>query len=399
MTRLAADPEQIATALRARGCVTPALVIDLAQVERNIAAMIAHLGGPERWRPHVKTIKQARIVTMLLAAGVRHFKCATIPELRMVVDAAARFGADVDVLLAYPIARARIGELVALAHAAPHATIGVTGDDPDHLEAILDADPRSGPLVGWIDVDVGMHRTGSPAATWLRWAERARRPIAGVHAYEGHLGWDDRAAAAQCYGELGALVRAVGPCRWLVTSGSLAFDHALASPSLRPGDGDGDGDGDRHGWLHQIGAGTLVLVDVASTVPARSIGAAPSTYVAARVVARPGPGRITLDAGSKALAPDRPPPNCTVLGKPDWRPQRPSEEHLPVLVDDRETPARDEIVLLVPDHVCTTVNLYREAIYLRDGVPCGRGPIDAGGREAQPDAAPEGGPHLDGASR
>jgi D-serine deaminase-like pyridoxal phosphate-dependent protein len=82
------DHDRIATTLAERGCITPALVIDLAQVERNIAAMLAFVGEARRWRPHVKTIKQARIVGLLLDAGVRHFKCATIPELRMVLDTA-----------------------------------------------------------------------------------------------------------------------------------------------------------------------------------------------------------------------------------------------------------------------------------------------------------------------
>ncbi len=364
-------PDDLGAALHASGCVTPALVVDLDQVERNIAAMLRHVGDPARWRPHVKTIKQGRLVGLLLDAGVRHLKCATIPELRLVLDTAAAHGVGIDVLLAYPVPSPRLPEVAALARRAPASRVGVTADDPEHLAAIV----ATGELDPWLDVDVGMHRTGSSPERWAQWARSAQRSgdIVGIQAYEGHLGWDDRAAAEGAYVATAALVRQVPSCRWVLTSGSLGFDHALSSSALRPAEGER--------WRHQIGAGTLVLVDVASARPAAAIGAAPSTFVAARVIARPAPGHITLDAGSKAIAPDRPPPACAVLGHPGWKPQRASEEHLPVLIGDDPPPARDRILLLVPDHVCTTVNLHREVVYLRDGVPWGTGVVEAAGRE------------------
>jgi len=366
---LTTAPDDLGAALHAAGCVTPALVVDLDQVERNIAAMLRRVGEPARWRPHVKTIKQGRLVGLLLDAGVRHLKCATIPELRLVLDTAAAHGVDVDVLLAYPVPTVRLAEVAALARAAPRSRVGVTADDPEHLAAIV----ATGGLDPWLDLDVGMHRTGSAPEIWAQWARTRTTDIVGIQAYEGHLGWDDRAAAEAAYSTTAALVRAVPSCRWVLTSGSLGFDHALSSAALRPGAAES--------WRHQIGAGTLVLVDVASARPAAAIGAAPSTFVAARVVARPAPGHITLDAGSKAIAPDRPPPACAVLGHPDWQPLRASEEHLPVRIGDDPPPPRDRIVLLVPDHVCTTVNLHREVVYLRDGVPWGTGVVEAAGRE------------------
>lgn len=361
------DPARLAAALDARGCITPALVIDLAQVERNIAAMLRAVGEPRRWRPHVKTIKQSRIVGLLLDAGVRHFKCATIPELRMVLDTAALAAIDVDVLLAYPVGPARLPEVAALARTHARARIGVTADDPEHLGHVA-AHPE---IDVWLDIDVGMHRTGSAIEVWRAWARTAPATrVVGIQAYEGHLGWDDATLAAALYDDVAALAHELTGCAWILTSGSLAFGHALAAASLRA-----------KGPVHQVGAGTLVLGDVASTAPAAAIGAGTSTFVAARVVARPGPGRVTLDAGSKAIAPDRPPPACAVLGHPTWRPLRASEEHLPIEIGSEAPPPRDAIVLLVPDHVCTTVNLYRDVVYVRDGVPCGTGTIEAAGRE------------------
>jgi D-serine deaminase-like pyridoxal phosphate-dependent protein len=356
--------------LRALDCVTPALVIDLDQVERNIAAMLRAVGDPVRWRPHVKTVKQPRIVELLVDAGVRHFKCATIPELAMTLGVGTRRGLALDVLLAYPVARARLREVASLAR-THGCRIGVTADDPAHCEAIAEA-PGLDP---WLDVDVGMHRTGTSLTQWRVWLDRAARPeIVGIQAYEGHIAWEADADAV--YDGLGALARSIDTVQWLLTSGSLAFAAALRSTRLAPDPAHGDR------WRHQIGPGTLVLGDVASTAPATAIGAAPAAFVVARVVSRPSRDRVTLDAGSKALSPDRPAPNCRVVGHPDWRARTPSEEHLPLDVDPDEPIVRDDLVLLVPDHVCTTVNLHRRAIYVRGAKIVETGEIAAAGRES-----------------
>jgi D-serine deaminase-like pyridoxal phosphate-dependent protein len=345
------------------GAQTPALVIDLDTVERNIAAVIAAAGTADRWRPHVKTVKQGAIVDALLHAGVRRFKCATLPELDLVLARADARDLAVDVLLAYPVSAALAPSIAARAGDAHR--IEVLADDSEHLAALARASDR---LALWLDVDVGMHRTGSAPAHW-RSAPRER--VAGLHGYEGHLGWHERARASAAYDALVDLARELGDVATIHTSGSHGFAHALAHPGLAAGP-----------WHHEIGCGTLVLSDVASTEPAAAIGVEPAAFVAARVVARPGAGRITLDAGSKAIAPDRPPPSCRVLAHPELVAQTPSEEHLPMRVAQGATPAREALLWLVPDHVCTTVNLYREVIYIRGDRFVGTGPIEAAGRPA-----------------
>jgi D-serine deaminase-like pyridoxal phosphate-dependent protein len=341
---------------------TPALVIDLDAVERNIAAVIAAAGSVDRWRPHVKTVKQGAIVDLLLAADVRRFKCATLPELDLLLARADARGVAIDVLVAYPVPVAIAPAIAERAEGAHR--IGVLADDVDHLAAL--ARVSSG-FTRWIDVDVGMHRTGSPAA---HWRAHDLTGVAGVHGYEGHLGWHDRDLAFAAYDALVDLAASTD-VEAIHTSGSHGFAHALAHAGLARGP-----------WRHEIGCGTLVLSDVASHEPALAIGVELAAFVATRVVARPGSDRITLDAGSKAIAPDRPPPSCRALAHPELCAGKPSEEHLPMTVAHGPAPARDAIVWLVPDHVCTTVNLYREAIYVRGDRFVGTGPIEAAGRPA-----------------
>ncbi len=347
---------------------TPALVIDLDTVDRNIAALQRLCGTRTRWRPHVKTVKQGALIGRLLAAGVRTFKCASAAELALVLATADAHGVAVDVLWAYPLGRVGITELERVVTHWPGHTLGVLADDADHLMWLAQRAPS--PVLLWLDVDLGMHRTGSPPEHWNAHASvvaaRSDR-LGGIHGYEGHIAAGDRAGARQAHDALVELARRLPAAPVLHTSGSVTLLDAVAHDDLH----------DRR-WIHEIGAGTLVLGDVACATVGRRIGAAPAAFVAAR----PTPDRITLDAGSKAITPDRPPPSCIVLGHAELRAMTASEEHLPCAIDPERstTLRRDDLVLLVPDHVCTTVNLYREAVLARTDRLVGVTAIEASGR-------------------
>ncbi|MCB9713974.1 MAG: alanine racemase [Myxococcales bacterium] len=365
-----------AIAGRAETIATPTLVIDLDAVEHNAAAMVRRVGDPGRWRPHVKTVKQSTIVGVLLDAGVFRFKAATPAEVTLVLEAAATraLPRPVEVLLAYPAAPPQLAAMLRLRREHPEATLGLLADDPEHLRALVEGIARPAELPAfdlWLDVDVGMHRTGSPAARW-REAVLARcqwlRPM-GLHGYDGHLRWSERAAAHAGYDELVALARALPfAVEQIVSSGTHSYAHALEHAGLCEGP-----------WVHQVSPGTLVLSDRRSAEAARDLGLRQAAFVLSRVVARPGDDRITLDAGSKALAPDCPAPGCAVLGVPELEPLTASEEHRPMRVKAGPRPARGELMWLVPDHVCTTVNLHAEALYLRGGEIVGSAPVRARG--------------------
>jgi len=60
---------------------TPALLLDRARLERNIAAMAAFAaGGPVKLRPHSKTHKCVEIARLQLAAGAVGITCAKVGE-------------------------------------------------------------------------------------------------------------------------------------------------------------------------------------------------------------------------------------------------------------------------------------------------------------------------------
>jgi len=361
---------------------TPALLLDLDAVDHNIAAMRARCGA-DRWRPHLKTFKSAAVLERLLHAGITRCKVATLDELDLALGTADRLGAAIDVLLAYPQHPDGLRAALARAAASPRARVQFLLDSPEHAELLAYALPVTVPVVPLrvqLDVDVGMGRTGAAPDAWAAAAlELARMPgleVTGLHGYEGQLEWDERAAAFAIYDQLCDLARAcaaagLAPDLEIVTSGTHSYALALAHPGLAGGP-----------WRHQVSPGTLVLSDLRSHAAAADLGLRQAAFVVARVISR-ATGRLTLDAGSKALAPDRPASRNRVLGLPHLHPSVASEEHLVVAFDadldpdDDDTPALGDLVLLVPDHVCTTVNLYRRALLLRDGAVIGDTAIEA----------------------
>ena len=360
--------------------LTPALVFDVDAVRHNVRAMLARVEAPDRWRPHVKTIKCSALVRILLEEGVRHFKCATVPEMRVVLTTAEALDltASVDVSLAYPVQRAMFQSACQVFRGHPRATVHLLADDPEHLRNLdrWAADVPAHPSMSvMLDIDLGMRRTGCAIAKWkqdLAAIEGLQHlKLSGLHGYDGHWRWNDREPAHAGYDALCELADHVGrfaPVAWLVTSGTHSYAHALSHARLQGGP-----------WTAQVSPGTIVLSDLRSHEAARDLGLLQGVYVASRVVSTPGSRRATLDAGSKAIAPDVAAPNCAVLGHDALSPSTPSEEHLPLDVIGDEHLSHGSLLWLVPAHACTTVNLHRRALVLAGDRFLGECDIEAQG--------------------
>lgn len=356
--------------------ITPALAIHLDRVRANVARVVAAAGGPERWRPHVKTAKVPAVLAELARAGVRAFKCATTREADVLLATLAGEGCDdPDVLLAQPLrgpALARAGELAAR---HPRATLSVLIEDEELARAAPPA------LSLFADVDLGMRRTGvavEDGAALLALARAAGARFRGLHGYDGHLPGlapeERRARAFGCYERLMRAAErladagvAVGE---VVTSGTPTFLEALRFPGF-PG----------AAAVHRVSPGTVVYSDARTQAELPDLGLVPAAVVHTRVVSHPGPDLVTCDAGSKSVAADAGDPCAVVLGRPDLLVLRPSEEHLPLRAASGRRPARGERLVLFPRHVCTTVNLAEEALLVDGALLVGVVPVSARAHE------------------
>nr|WP_300146396.1 alanine racemase [Propionicimonas sp.] len=337
---------------------TPYLRLDEAILQRNIEAMarVAATAGVAL-RPHAKTHKSPEVARRQLAAGAVGLTVATIGEAEVFADAGCT-----DLFIAYPL-------WVDSAAATRLRALG----DRVRLAAGCDSVEAAANLIGLplevlVEIDSGHHRTGvvpadaGPLAA--RIADLGVR-VRGVFTFPGHsYSPDGRHAAA--VDEATALATAAeamaraGVPADVVSGGSTpsaGFVEQGVLTELRPGVS-------VFGDAQQVELGTIGFEDVALTVVATVVSHAH--------------GRVVTDAGSKALGADRAPWASgfgRVLDRPDARVVALSEHHATIEWPGALPPLGSR-VQLVPNHVCTTVNLADE-YHLATG---GTWPVAARGR-------------------
>jgi D-serine deaminase-like pyridoxal phosphate-dependent protein len=194
---------------------TPALIVDLDVLERNVARMAGTFrAAGVGWRPHTKGIKVPALAHRLLAAGAFGVTCAKVSEAEVMAAAGIR-----DILIANEV----IGEVKTrrLAELCTQADVVVAADSPVGVAQLARAAQAAGsaPRVV-IEVDVGMGRCGvAPGEGVVRLAQEVAAAgslrFAGVMAWEGHTAAMPDAAAkvAAIRTAVGTLVEAAEACR------------------------------------------------------------------------------------------------------------------------------------------------------------------------------------------
>jgi D-serine deaminase-like pyridoxal phosphate-dependent protein len=166
---------------------TPALVVDVAAMERNIRRMAEFFGnGPCRLRPHFKAHKTPEIARRQLSAGsCTGLTCSTVSEAEAVA------GLCDDILIANePVGPGKCERIAALAR---RVRMTVAVDSAAGLDAIASAARGAGVTVGvLVDLNVGQMRCGvAPGSEAVQLARRtasvAGVTLRGLMGYEGHV--------------------------------------------------------------------------------------------------------------------------------------------------------------------------------------------------------------------
>lgn len=336
---------------------TPSLHFDQRAVEHNIDRMLIRVKDPARWQPHIKTHKCAEIIELCVLRGVTRFKCATLNELGCIAKVAKNLDTCVEVCCAYPFYDKQWTDALRMTKHFTKLSVSWLVDSPAHYQHIRSSQT---PLKLALDVDTGMGRSGTSPKAWIRFLQEQaaqlrseHHDIAQLHGYEGHLGWNQQEQAFLGYQsllEMHHLCATQGFSPALLTSGSHSYAHAL------------NHDGLNHlKTLSRVSPGTIVLNDLHSNAAHEDLDLQFGALVASRVISV-SERRITLDAGSKALAPDVQDDIARIVGHPAWRSKFQHEEHLVMHSEQGNQPfAPGDIVWLIPAHVCTTVNLHAQA--------------------------------------
>lgn len=335
-----------------RELATPVLVVDGAALATNIAVMAKTAAeGGVALRPHAKTHKCVEIARLQLEAGACGIACATLNE----AEALAAAGIT-GLLVTSPVVG--VDKAARLARLNRHTPVAVVVDHPAQIDGLrAAAHPDDPPLGILIDLDVGQARTGvanvQDALALARLVHRERGfALLGLQGYAGHVQHildpaERRAKAADAAERLSAAVAALMmdnlPC--LIVSGSGTGAHR----------------DDIGGPYSELQAGSYVFMD-ADYGRVRQDGGWPFTpalFVLATVVSVNQTGQVTVDAGTKALAVNGPPP-AYLIGAPAGASYRFSgDEHGAIVCPPgAATPEIGARILIGATHCDPTVNLH-----------------------------------------
>lgn len=354
---------------------TPALVIDLPTVERNIARMAAYVKQHNLGlRPHTKTHKSVLMSRKQLQAGSIGLTVAKVGEADVMTQAGR------DILLAYPaLDPARTGRIAEL---AKENTIRVAVDSIFAAERIGEAAAKAGVTVGiLVDIDTGFHRTGvqSPQEA-LEIAQAVSKTrglrLDGLFTFPGHVSGTTENRQKGL-----AVVQGI-----LAATHDLWKQHGLEAKIISGGSTPTAMLSHEVPAYTEIRPGTYIYSDRNCIEGYCSEQADCAAVIVATVVSNAVPGKCVIDAGNKTLTSDlclgvKERGHGLIVEYPQAKISRLSEEHGEVdLSQCDKRPKLGERVQVIMNHICPCVNL-QEAAWLRDaGGALERLPVDARGR-------------------
>ncbi|MDD2176698.1 DSD1 family PLP-dependent enzyme [Acidovorax sp. D2M1] len=354
---------------------TPALVVDLDAMDRNIQRMADFARKHQvRWRPHAKLHKSAEIALLQQRAGAQGVCVQKVAE----AEALAAGGVDDITITNQVIAMPKLHRVARLAAqlAAGGGRLGVAVDHIDGIERLAEAMAQSGSDAGidvLVEIDVGQGRCGVPpgeAAVPLALAV-ARSPrlrFAGLQAYHGraqHLASsvgrrETIAAVVRAADHTRQLIEAAGlPVPLITGSGTGTLVHEAAS-----------------GVFGELQAGSFLFMDADYARNERE-PAQPAfenaLYVKTQVVSVRDTHAV-CDAGHKSHAIDSGLPTVALLpADRTLRYANGGDEHGLLYADgpDARLPSLGHMLWLIPGHCDPTVNLHDFLIGVRGGLAAG----------------------------
>ena len=344
---------------------TPALVIDTAVMERNIAEMAQRMKDlGVALRPHWKTSKMVEVARLQSQAGCVGFTCATPAEVECLLD-----HGFTDITWAHQPAG---GPKVAFAlEANRRGRVRVALDSLEVAAPLARAGTTAGVVIPYlIEVDTGLGRAGISPDQVVSLAGRLARldglQFEGIITHAGHLsGFGDNRSGLEAEG------RAVG--RTMVRVAQALSNAGFQVSVVSVGSTPGSTSTPTVPGVTEARPGTYVFNDANQV----TVGSTPlsgcALTVAARVVSTPRPGEAIIDAGSKSMSSDGPSSGVSfgrVLTEDgayaDISFHRANEEHGFLQGTGVETLKVGDMVRIVPNHACATVNMWSQALVIGD---------------------------------
>ncbi len=354
---------------------TPAIVVDLDVLERNLDRMSAYCAAHGLGlRPHTKTHKTLEVARMQLAQGARGLTVAKVGEAEVMAESGTK-----QILVAHPI----VGEekLRRLATLASRVDVVVALDSLQTAKGLAQVAHEAGCTLGvLVEFDTGSHRCGVAAGEACAELGKAIRALKGVQVrglmtYFGSV-WGDEQRRSDEIGRLSDDVEhTIDACRRaglpleIVSAGSTP---AAELSHLVPG-------------ITEIRPGTYVYNDLNTFYQGLCKLDDCAVRVMTTVVSTCVPGQVIVDAGSKVFSSD-------LLSSGPKRGygrimelegaglSKLNEEHGFVEAGDYSAFSVGQVLSVIPNHVCTCINMHDEIYVSRRGEVVGTWKIAARGK-------------------
>lgn len=349
---------------------TPALLVDLEVLDRNLARMAdAAAGQGVSLRPHFKAHRLPEICRRQIALGAHGITCAKLAE----AECLAELGFEHLLVANQVVGPAKWRRL---AHLARHHRVTMAIDNYDVAVATAKAAREEHATVAFlVEVNVGLNRCGvatpeAAAELAVRCAELPGLLFRGVMGYEGHvvmLPRDQKEAA--CHAAMAQLARAAELCEKaglrvdvVSAGGTGSWDITLQQPRVT-----------------ELQCGTYSLMDLLFHEDAGARDFDYGCTVLTSVISRPAPDRAITDAGKKgihasfgmSIPVDAPGVELQALH---------SEHGVLKLTPEAQGLAVGDMLRFIPYYLEGTVNLYDRAYAMRGGRVVEEWPISGRGR-------------------
>lgn len=354
---------------------TPAVVVDLDVLERNLDRMASYCAAHGLGlRPHTKTHKTLEVAQMQLERGALGLTVAKTGEAEVMAQSGVN-----QILVAHPIiGDEKIRRLAALASSVD---VLVALDSLEAAKGLASVAQQAGCTLGvLIEFDSGSHRCGVPAGETCAELGRAMRALKGVQVrglmtYFGSV-WGDEQQRSQEIARLTIDVertvdafRRAGLPLEVVSAGSTP---AAQMSHLVPG-------------ITEIRPGTYVFNDLNTFYQGLCTLEDCAVRVITTVVSTCIPEQVIVDAGSKVFSSD-------MLGSGPKRGfgrimevdsaglSKLNEEHGYVEANDYDAFSVGQVLSVIPNHVCTCINMHDEIYVSRRGEIVGTWKVAARGK-------------------
>jgi D-serine deaminase-like pyridoxal phosphate-dependent protein len=354
---------------------TPAVVVDLDVLERNLDQMAAYCATHGLGlRPHTKTHKTLEVARMQLERGAPGLTVAKVGEAEVMAESGAG-----QILIAHPI----IGEekIRRLAALASKLDVLVALDSLSAARGLAQVAQATGCTLGvLVEFDSGSRRCGVAAGEACAELGKAISALKGVRVrglmtYFGSV-WGDEQQRSQEVARLTFDVertidafRQAGLPLEIVSAGSTP---AAEMSHLVPG-------------ITEIRPGTYVYNDLNTFYQGLCTLDDCAVRVMTTVVSTCVPGQVIVDAGSKVFSSDL----LTAGPKRGYgrimeiegaSMSKLNEEHGFVEASDYDAFAVGQVLSVIPNHVCTCINMHDELFVSRRGEITGTWRVAARGK-------------------